>query len=356
MLASADAIEAVADSVVDGGADAALTDLAQLRVAQTKRVVDRFANQSGWDLFEAGGASATKASFNLVGTTPPAGLPPILRDTWPLLTDLEAQLEAAAEAGTGLRVLNAVLSSIALAVPDAREDLPARANDALAEAVATHPDRVVALATVDPFRGDAGADEARRAIDELGLAGLIVDASQGETLLSAPEARPTLAFAAERGIPVFAHPVNPPVLPPRYAQAHHAGVLLARGAESALSTLALLDSSVFDELPGLHIVLAGIGGAALLLSGFLPERAVATRGRLFIDTMGFDPAPVRFALDALGPEHVLVGSDWPIIDRAPSRERVEALLDAVGAEGTDRELIAGGNARRLLKLPARAAA
>ena len=290
---------------------------------------------------------------SIVGRRPEGGLPPAVAAAWPLLTDLEAQLEAAAVAGTDVKVVNAVLSSIAAAAEGRVSELPARTNDVLAEAVAQHGSRVVALATVDPYRGDAGADEARRAVDELGFPGIVVDAAQGERLLSAPEARPTLAFAAQRGIPVFAHPVNPPLLPARYAAQPHAGVLLARGAESALSTLALLDAGVFDELRGLQLVLAGIGGAALLLSGFLPEHAAAARGRLYIDTMGFDPVAVRFAIDALGTGHVLVGSDWPIIDRPASRDRVQTLLDAVGLQGLDRDRIAGGNARRLLRCRSR---
>jgi predicted TIM-barrel fold metal-dependent hydrolase len=278
----------------------------------------------------------------------PANLAGVLKDAWPLLTDLEAQLDRAAADGTDVKVVNAVLSSIAPAAAVALDDLPSRTNDELAAAVAAHGPRLAALATVDPFRGDPGAEEARRAIDELGLAGLVLDAAQGERLLGDPETRPTLEFAAQRGVTVFAHPVNPPVLPPRYAGQGHVGVLLARGAESALSTLAILASDLLADLPELNIVLAGIGGAALLLSGFLAPDAAARRGRLHIDTMGFDPVAARFALDALGPERVLLGSDWPIVDRSASRQRVTDLVDDVSHDPRTRALIAGGNARRLL--------
>ena len=281
-----------------------------------------------------------------------SALPPAVGGVWGLLRDIGRQLELAAEAGTDVKVVNAVWAGLAPVATVPLDQLAQRTNDVLAEAVREHGPALAALATVDVFAGDAAAEEARRAIEELGLAGIAVDAAQGELLLSAPEARPTLEYAAGAGVAVFAHPVNPPVLPPRYAGQQHAGVLLARGAESSLSTLALLDSGIFDELPELLIVLAGIGGPALLLSPFLPERAAVARGRLHIDTMGFDPAVARFAIDALGPEHVLIGSDWPIIDRDASKARVAALLDAAGVVGADRELIAAGNARRLLRLPA----
>jgi predicted TIM-barrel fold metal-dependent hydrolase len=287
------------------------------------------------------------------------GLPPAVREAWPLLTDLDRQLESAASAGTDVKVVCAPLSSLAPAATVSIEQLAARTNDEMAQAVGEHGGRLVALATVDAYSGDAGAEEARRAVEELGLPGILLDAAQGELLLSDPVARPTLEFAAERGIPVYAHPVNPPVLAPRYAARGGIGVLLARGSESALSTLALISSGTLTELPGLELVIAGIGGAALLLSTFLDRSdelaplPSSERARLHIDTMGFDPAVIRFAVDVLGPERVLVGSDWPIMWREPSRRRVTETLAEIPIAPEERALIAGGNARRLLGLGSR---
>jgi predicted TIM-barrel fold metal-dependent hydrolase len=277
----------------------------------------------------------------------PTGLIGLVKQAWPLLTDLDAQLELAAAHGTDVRVINAVLSSVVPAATVPVRELPARLNDALAAAVARHGPRIAALATVDPYQGDAGAEEARRAVDELGLAGLVLDAARGDRLLSDPVARPTLEFAAERGVVVFAHPVNPPVLAARFVRTGDAAVLLARGTESALSTLALLRSGVLDELPGLRIVLAGIASPVLHMAAFLPESA-PLRGRLYIDTMGFDPAATRYALDALGPENVLIGSDWPIVARPASVARVDALLAALDVSAEHAAQISHGTALRLL--------
>jgi len=66
----------------------------------------------------------------------PAGLPGALKDAWPLLTDLEAQLERADADGTDVKVFNAVLSSIVPAATVALQELPSRTNDELAAAVA----------------------------------------------------------------------------------------------------------------------------------------------------------------------------------------------------------------------------
>jgi hypothetical protein len=148
----------------------------------------------------------------------------------------------------------------------------------------------------------AAAEEARRAMERLGLAGIVIDAAEGERLLTDPAVGPVLAYAAQAGVTVFAHPVNPPAPPPRFGQAGKHGVLLARGTESALSTLDLLASGVLGELGELRLVLAGIAWAALLQAPFLDppgqEGAVsAGRRRLYMDTMGFDAKAIRMIVD-----------------------------------------------------------
>ena len=62
---AADALDAVARSVVDGKADAALALEATLAAAKAKVVVDEITLRSGTLLFDVGGGSATKSSANL---------------------------------------------------------------------------------------------------------------------------------------------------------------------------------------------------------------------------------------------------------------------------------------------------
>ena len=78
--------------------------------------------------------------------------------------------------------------------------------------------------------------------------------------------------------------------------------------------------------------------------GGLPS---VTRRRLYIDTMGFDPVTIRFALDLLGPDHVLLGSDWPIMAIA-ARRQVETVLAALKLNAHDQAALLSGNTTRLL--------
>ncbi len=72
------------------------------------------------------------------------------------------------------------------------------------------------------------------------------------------------------------------------------------------------------------------------------------RKRLYVDTMGYDPASIRFAVDLLGVEHVLNGSDWPIMPIA-SQQKVEETLAAVKLADDQKAAIMSGNTLRLLK-------
>jgi len=65
VLAAADVIEQAAQSVKDGLPDRATAERAQIAAAQAKVAVDRFAHETASHLFDAGGASATQAIYNL---------------------------------------------------------------------------------------------------------------------------------------------------------------------------------------------------------------------------------------------------------------------------------------------------
>lgn len=65
VLAAADRIQAAANSVADGLPDVDLARKAQIAAAQAKVAIDRFSYQTASRLFDAGGASATQAIYNL---------------------------------------------------------------------------------------------------------------------------------------------------------------------------------------------------------------------------------------------------------------------------------------------------
>lgn len=293
-------------------------------------------------------------------STSPRG-PANLQRAWSLLTNIHAQLADMDDAGIDAKVLTAPGSVLLAPGGPLPISLMQHINDHFAELVAAYPECLLALATIDAFHGDAAAREVERAVQTLGIPGICVDCARGDRFLDAPEARPALETAEKLGITVFVHPVSPVGLTERLARLGHSGVLLARGTETASSVLALLRSGMLDELPNLRIVIPMIGAATFLFAGIANQDYIQdgwrggppaeVRKRLYVDTMGYDPASIRFVVELLGTEHVLNGSDWPIMPIA-SRQRVEDTLTAAGLTDDQKVAIMRDNVLRLLTLKA----
>jgi aminocarboxymuconate-semialdehyde decarboxylase len=266
-----------------------------------------------------------------------------------------AALLASMDDGIAIRVINTPLEFLR----DKDGSLPAgiipKINDAIAELVARHPGKLYGLATVDAFAGEESAQELTRAVTELGLRGVFLESARDGLLPDATEARPTYAAAAALGIPVFIHPIEDAALFSRFKRYGRHGVRLTRGTINAAALYALLESGMFEEFPGLRVVVTSLAlGGVLLAAGtaegarLRKETPPEKRRHVYLDTTGLDAAAVRCAVELVGADHVVMGTDWPVV--LESAERIRSVLDACGLDSADQELIASANTLRLLNL------
>jgi len=258
-------------------------------------------------------------------------------------------------AGARARVLNTPLEFLKEAQGGAGPRLVERINDAMGELIARHPGRLYGLATVDAYGGEPAAQELRRAVQTLGLRGVFMESAKGALLPDAPEALPTLAMAAQLGVPVFLHPVADPELDARFRRFGRMGVRLTRSTINSAALYALLEAGLFEKLSGLRIVVTALAFGGVLLAAGLPDGArlrrdtpSAKRRHVYIDTTGMDPVGIRAAIDIVGADHVVAGTDWPVVREEGLSARLQAMFQGFGLDRAEREAIAGGNALRLL--------
>lgn len=142
--------------------------------------------------------------------------------------------------------------------PDLARRLARVSNDRLAQQVRAGRGAIGGLAAVSAFDPDA-AQEARRAVGVLGLAGISLGANRGMRL-DDPSLRPLFAFAEAAHAPIY--------LPTAYsADAAYAalgrdGVLAGASADSSAHAAQLIFGGVLDSYPGLTVVLGRLGDAA----------------------------------------------------------------------------------------------
>lgn len=134
------------------------------------------------------------------------------------------------------------------------------------------------------------------------------------------------------------------------------GNSLGRGLMNGVAFLSIIQSTILDDLPDLHLIFAtlGLGGIVQAARGGLygrTERQKQPRPNIYFDTMGADPAIVRTLTGFFGADRVLAGTDWPILPALQAESLATSLAEA-GLNEAEQRLVAGGNARRLLSLRA----
>lgn len=287
------------------------------------------------------------------------GTPPAQKAFWDGVTQrltatdaLLASVDAGRVAG---RVVNTSLEFLREPGEDVPLDTVRRINDSLAELTSRHAGFLHGLATVDAYGGEPSARELVRAVKELGLRGVFVESAKGDLLPGAAQARPTFEAAAELGVPVFLHPVPDPQLRRRFRGSGKFGERLSRGAINGAALLAMAEAGLFEDLPDLHVVVTALALGGLMAGECLGDgarigRGVPGRRNVYIDTTGMHPVMLRAAVDLLGAEHVVTGTDWPVVVQPDLPARLRDLFGACGFSEEQQQLIASGNARRLLRL------
>jgi predicted TIM-barrel fold metal-dependent hydrolase len=249
--------------------------------------------------------------------------------------------------------------------------LARRANDYLAEEVARRPDRFQGFAALPMQDPDAAAEELARCMKDLGFRGALVNgfsqAGDGSEMLyyDLPVFRPFWAEAEKLGAPFYLHPRNPL---PQHAQIYAGhrwllGPTWAFGQETAVHALRLMGSGLFDEHPGLTIIL-GHMGEGLPISMWrvdnrnawvkAPKTHPAKReiahyfhNNFYITTSGnFRTQSLVDAILEVGADRILFSADWPFenIDHAAD------WFDAASISEADRRKIGRTNSERLFDL------
>jgi len=279
--------------------------------------------------------------------------------------DLADHLTFMDGAGIDMAVLSGNLGNAPL-------DTVRRWNDTCASAVNDYPDRFAGFACTHPLGGDPAFEELERAVKELGMKGVHINARPGGLNLDSRELWPFYEKAAELGIPVDIHVET---LPEGYDMLHAPWFLyyvIAREFDIMNQLFRICFGGVLEDFPDLKIIVNHFGGGVagviermdyyveLFEDDVYREAPLISRpwrdyfDKLYFNMAGRGPGigAIKCALTCIAPDKLMFGSDWPPnfeSDAAGCKAYIEEIRALDLPEG-DIEAMLGGNAAELLGL------
>ena len=230
-------------------------------------------------------------------------------------------------------------------------------NDRCAEAVALHPRRFVALASVPMQDSRKAAAELERAMTRLGLRGVQIGSNINGRYFDDPSFDPFWEAAQALDALIFVHPQQ--VVGAERMKDYNRANLIGNPTDTSLAFAKCIFGGVLERFPRLKFLLAHAGGFLPYTWGRLDRgyriqssstakiaKAPGEYVKLFcFDTITHSAMALEYLVANFGADHVLLGSDYPYDMGDP--EPLETLRATnIGAEPMAQ--IAGANAGRLL--------
>ncbi len=260
--------------------------------------------------------------------------------------------------------------------PQKAADLAKLANDEIAELVLKYPDRFAAAAACLPMNNtDAALLELDRAINDLGLRGVMIYTPVNDKPLDSPEFMPIYDRMSRYNLPIWIHPVRSD----KYADyrsedksLYRIYVLFGWPFETAAAMARLVFSGVMEKYPDLKIITHHCGSLISFFSqrialedDFIKMRKgdkswqALTKDATEYFKMFYNDVAIGGNTPALmcahaffGSGHMLFGTDMPLDTEFGDKSIRRAIraIEQMNIPDSGKKMIFEGNARKLLNL------
>ncbi len=276
--------------------------------------------------------------------------------------DVDQKLRDMEDLGIAVSVLSHGMPGPELLGSPEADAWASRINDHLAEVMQTHPGKFEAWATLGWHSTEHTIAEIDRCVRQLGFKGVYLFSNINQKTLDSKEFWPVYRYIESLGVPVNMHPTAPinmnaidhrPLVPG-----------MAFMFDTALATVRLVMSGVFQEYPELQLIVPHTGGFVPFIRGRvgrmidewtspedwidLDQSSQFYFDKLYVDTVAHSPAALEYCYKMFGADRLLYGTDHPF--GHPDFQRFNEMVDGLDCSESDRELINHGNAQRLLGL------
>jgi aminocarboxymuconate-semialdehyde decarboxylase len=246
--------------------------------------------------------------------------------------------------------------------PELGASLARDVNHGIANVVASHPDRFVGLGSVPLQNPKMAVKELEYCVKKLGLKGVEICTNVNGKNLTDPSLglEKFFAKANELGIVVFMHPLG--FTQGERLSNHYFNNVIGNPLETTIAVSHLIFDGVIARYPKIKF-LAAHGGGFLAHYWARMDHAWGARKdcrtvikkkpssyleKIYFDTITHDPEMLGNLVNRFGANHVMLGTDYPY-DMADDHP-LKTIKAVKGLSTSDRQLIEGGNAVKLMKI------
>ena len=285
------------------------------------------------------------------------------KERGPKLTDIALRLKDMDRMGIDIQAVSpAPHQTYYWTDPGMGQELARSVNERLAEIVAQHPDRFVALGTVPLQDVSLAVSELEHCVKKLGMRGVEINPSVKGMDLTDAKLKLDAFFAAVQALDViiFMHPIG--FTHGQRLVDHYFSNIIGNPLETTVATSHLIFDGVMERHPRLKVVLPHAGGylahywarmdhaykARPDTHGEMKRKPSSYLEKFYFDTITFDHGMLAHLIARFGSDHVLLGTDYPY-DMGMERP-VQFIEGVKGLSTAEAAAIQGGNAARLLKI------
>ena len=245
-------------------------------------------------------------------------------------------------------------------LPDRAEGIKAAQllNDGYADLAHRHPDRISSYVMLPLPHIDAALSEMERGLDQLGCVGVNMHISCLNRSVAESEFGPIYAEINRRGAILFVHPAVTGICSPfitEYGYTASVGTSL----EDATFVLHMIAKQIPHRYPKIRFIVPHLGGPIPMLLNRLDrqgqrdhpglaEMPSVTARKFYYDTVCYgSKAAFTCAYEAFGAEHLVTGSDYPVLQDWEEYRETFAYIGQLGLPEAGIDKILHHNAQAL---------
>jgi aminocarboxymuconate-semialdehyde decarboxylase len=230
-------------------------------------------------------------------------------------------------------------------------------NNFIAGVTKKYPERFTGLCVLPLQDSDASEKELNRCITELGLRGILLYTNLTGSWPDEPQFRWLYSKAVEFDVPVLLHPAKPTTT--EQVKGYNLTSLMGNMFENTIALARIIASGLLDEHSGLKLICPHLGGTLPYIAGRFDHQVTVLKRsnqnlklkpseylrKIYFDIVSPLPQAIKFAVEFMGVDRLLFGSDHPWVDP----KLIIECLKSLNLPREDEEKILGENARKLFK-------